>query len=283
MASELIYRRRGQLLDDPKWHPIGNTWGSLRATHPPVGSEALRGLLVRMPPGQRSPWHGSGGWPELGEPFPVPGGGGMFFATQGEIDFYAAGTSFFMKELDILLVNAIRYSYANPGSIDATFWTLHPQHARTDPAPAVASGTEIWTGDRQASQMRGSHPYYDAEPPHSDDELRRIALVPWDSYRRTAIKWHGGPGSYWGAHPFLRVGIHARMVRVPAQQTSETMQLSHDALFLGTGTNPALFTVEGEMHPLGANDALLVPGHTVLQFANPSSTEILFLEIRPGA
>jgi quercetin dioxygenase-like cupin family protein len=274
----VIYRDMSELARNPRWLPLNTGWGSFRATHGPIRGQRVRAGLVRMPPAQRSPWHGSGGWPELGQPFPPVGWGCFFVCISGEVDFYAGGREFQLRENDVLKINAVVYSYANPGESDVWFWTVHPLD---NPPDAEAKG-ETWEGDPSASGTLGSHPYYDEEPSHRPGVLDRISLVSWDNYRRLQIAWQGQWGALGGYYPEVSVGLHGRMLRIPAAQAFE-IQPKTETLFLGTGSSPAELKTDFRVRSIELGAAAIVPAGLRVTLANPHGTDSLIYEIRARA
>jgi hypothetical protein len=281
-ADEPIYRRGEELLRDPMWLEANTGWGSHRLSYPAIQSSELTARLLRMPAGQRSPWHGSAGWPELGAPFPPVGDGCIFFNVEGEVEFFAGGSSFLMKPCDMLLINAVVYSYQNPGFSDVLFWTLQPNRSATMESISKAPHAgHVWQGDPLATRMIGSHPYYDSEPSHSLEDLDRISVIHWDDYRRAEIAWHGEWGSHWGTYPLLGAEVQGRMIRVPAGQRVQRNELPHEVLFLGTRYGSLDFHIERSVCPLGIRDALVVPAKQSFKCVNVGSDEALVFEVWP--
>src|SRR5258706_15040076 len=93
----------------PVWHEENTGWGSQRAMFPkiPTQSTDLRMDYILMPSGQRSPWHGSGGWPRLGDPFPPLGYGFVFPLFEGEVEWSVGGEVFSLKPLDMIVLNVV--------------------------------------------------------------------------------------------------------------------------------------------------------------------------------
>jgi hypothetical protein len=234
--------------------------------------------LVRMPPAQRAPWHGSGGWPELGEPFPALNDGCFFVNLVGEVDFLAGGKSFAMVPNDVLVINAVVYSYVNPGETDTFFWTLHPRSF--DYRNGASAGGEIWEADPAAEEMNGSHPYYGySEPAPRPDVLDRIRVVRWEDTRRQEIDWQGEWGSHWGAYPMLRNGLHGRIIRVPSGQVSKPQSLERETVYLGLGSTPVEIVHGTEHYPLVATDAFVAPEGDSIQLANAGSADAIVFEV----
>jgi hypothetical protein len=275
-AKGIDYKPAAGSLREPAWLAENTGWGSHRATHPQTRGATLRGGLVRMPAAQRSPWHGSGGWPEFGEAFPPVGAGSLYFNVEGEVDFDAGGRSFRMAPLDILLINAVVYSYVNPGFSDVFFWTLHPLPV-TSGEVDEDSGPP-WDGDPDAN-MVGSHPYYACEPVPRPDTLDRISVVHWDDYRRGEIEWHGDWGSHWGAYPAVRTGLEGRMLRFPPGQRAQVRQVGSEVLLLGAGPGPVDVLVEESVYSVGSKDSLLIPEGVGFSCVNSGSSDRLLFEV----
>lgn len=267
---------------EPTWLPMNSGWGSHRATFPPIRTAELVARLMWMPAGQQSPWHGSGGWPELGQPFPPLGDGSIFLNVEGEVEFLAGGASFEMEPKDVLLVNAVVYSYRNTSLANCLFWTVQPDRHGTG-AGGGEDGGAVWEGDPAASAMSGSHPYYDAEPPPAPDALDRMSIVRWRDYRRDEITWHGEWGSHWGAYPVIEAGVRGRMVRIPAGQRTAPRTAGHDVLFLGVDDGAVEVELGAEPAPVGTRDALLVPAGLPFSCLNPGTRDALVFEVWPRA
>ncbi len=267
----------------PTWLATNSGWGSYRATFPPLQTDAMVARLMWMPPGQRSPWHGSGGWPEMGQPVPPLGDGAIFLAVEGEVEFSAGGATFAMEPKDVLLVNAVVYSYQNTSLAHCLFWTVQPRR-RSTPAPADDEGDQVvWRGDPAASALSGSHPYYDAEPPPAPDALDRMSIVPWRDQRRAEIAWHGEWGSHWGAYPAIEAGVCGRMVRVPAGQRTAPRTADHDVLLLGVDDGAVEVEVDTDHCSVGTRDALLIPAGQAFSYLNAGSRDALAFEVWPRA
>jgi quercetin dioxygenase-like cupin family protein len=281
LERPIVYNRRSDLLRSPKWLELNTGWGSFRAGHPPVVSDEIRGVLMRMPPAQRSPWHGASGWPKLGEEFPPIGAGAIYLNVQGEVDFSAGGATYSMKPRDMLIVNAVVYSYSNPGSVDALFWTLRNGTMQgRGPGGDLPPSGRVWEGDPSAPDMIRSQPYYrDVEPPHFDDELHRMRLIEWDSYRRGPLEWVGEWGSIWGAYEPVAVDVSARYIRIPPGQASKERRVSHDCMFIGVDEPLTTFTVRDEVIEVGFGDALIIPAKTGFVHANTEQKELVLFEL----
>ena len=128
-----------ELAEQAKWLGPDVEWGSLRAG---VSAWSLPGMsvsLMRMPGGQRAPWHGSGGWPETGRPFPDADHNSVYVVVRGEVDFLAGDQVLRARAGDFIPINAVVYAYANPGLEDVLFWCLLCRH---DTGP-LAPGTPV--------------------------------------------------------------------------------------------------------------------------------------------
>lgn len=282
-SAQVDHRRGEDLVREATWLPMNSGWGSHRASFPPIRTDDLVARLMWMPPGQRSPWHGSGGWPELGQPFPPLSDGAIFVNVEGQVAFEAGGATFDLEPNDVLVVNAVVYSYYNASLCDSLFWTIQPRRDRPHPANAATPGGEpVWQGDAHASAMSGSHPYYDSEPPPASDALERMRALHWADYRRQAIDWHGDWGAHWGAYPLVEAGVRGRMLRVPAGQHTDSISAELDTLLLGIGAD-AVDVVVGDRHcGLASRDALLVPAGIPFSILNPGLCDALCFEMQPA-
>ena len=282
MSSGLVYVKGADLLRDPHWLAQNSGWGSQRAGHAPVQGDEMRGVLMRMPPGQRSPWHGASGWPNLGKPFPGIGAGAIYLAVAGEVDFMAGGTAFPMCARDMLIVNAVVYSYANVGFTDALFWTLRNKVQGLGPGGKTAPSARIWDGDDTAEALIGSdQPYYGVnEPSHTSDELDRMTLIRWDEYRRRPIEWHGPWGHTWGAYPSVDADVSGRYLRIPPGQSAELKGASGETFLIGVEQSPLFLRVDGDVQPLALHDAAVIPAGTDYLLVNPERADVVVFEMR---
>ena len=281
--STPIFEPAAEILQEPEWL-VNSGWGTHRAGHRRLSSSQLAVRLFRMPGGQRAPWHGSGGWPEMDEPFPPVGADSIYLAVSGEVDFHAGGREFRMRPFDMLLINAVVYSYFNPGFEDARFWVLNRRGVDWSRQPAAYGESEMvrWRGDPSAPLMVGSHPYYDAEPPPQPDALQRIRLRPWEEYRRSPITWTGEWGSTWGAYPFVDVALKARFLRVPAGQVAHREGAQHDITFIGVTDTPLSVDIDGQNYSVSREDVLMVPPGSDFKLVNPGEGEVLLFELWPN-
>lgn len=269
------------ILANPQWNRVNTGWGTLRASHSAIVTENLRANLLRVPGGQRAPWHGSGGWPEFGEAFPPVDRGMIYFLTMGEVDFDGYDTNLRMKEHDFLKISATIYSYTNSELDEARFWCLGVWPDRAD-----GMGERVWSGDEHADTMMGSHPYYLEEPKHLSemipDARERMSIVRWDDYKRSKIEWHGSWGSNWGAYPFVEAGVRARVLRIPPAQIARRPSMPHDALFIGIDGGSLQLSVRDTVCDLSPYDVLAVPSTEDIVMVNMDKREVLVLEVVPS-
>lgn len=283
MAEQLVYARGAELLQHPAWLANNTGWGSYRASHPAVQGEEVRGVLFRLPPGQRSPWHGASGWPSLGQPFPGIGAGAIYLAVQGEIDFGAGGAVHRMQARDMVVVNAVVYQYANTASEDALFWTLRNNKVQgAGPGGQTPPSSRIWQGDDSAETLLGNdQPYYgQKEPEHFPEETERLVLIRWHDYRRQPIEWHGDWGHVWGSYPPVEVDVSARFLRVPSGQVTEPQTRPRETLLIGVDNIPVEVAVDTDVMTVGSHDAVLVPRDTAFRLINAESREAIVFEMQ---
>lgn len=282
--AESHYHDRAIALAEPRWLPENTGWGSFRAVYERISVGNLSANLVRMPGGQRSPWHGSGGWPELGEPFAPLGEGGIFFGMTGTVAFDTLGRTFLLRPRDMLLVNAAVYSYFNAGTKDAFFWVLRGRGERHPVAlNAPASEADLWQGDPLAARMVGSHPYYDSEPLHVRDILpdadARVSLAAWSNYKRSPIEWSGAWGSTVGRYPHVEVGFSAQMLRWLPGQSCEPQVAATDTMLFGVRGKSLRVAIDGASHKLRRYDAITLVSGATYRYTNLGSGAALSLAL----
>jgi quercetin dioxygenase-like cupin family protein len=246
---------------DPKWLQKNTGWGSHRAVYPYAETENLSAHLVRMPGGQRAPWHA---YPSTRE--------NLFLCTVGEVEFSAASTLFPLKPLDMLFCRGVAYSYQNPGFSDSLFWVLNRR--RVGASESRATGT--------------STTYYESVPGEDPDALDRMRFVRWDDYRRQ-FEWEQYEGNStlsqtWGSHrctyPYLEwMGVKGRMIRVPPAQ-KRANRIATDVLYVGLGGEMD-FEFSDRTYRLSSLDVLAVAAGVPHEHVNVGMDDALFFEVTP--
>jgi hypothetical protein len=281
--SDVIYRSSDELIESNVWMEVlmgrEPQWGLLRGMSQGVRLDRFRASLMRIVGGQRTQWHGSGGWPEMGEMFPEPSDTSIYLNLVGELDLDTQGAEFRVQPNDILTINAVVYKYANPGFNDGFFWTFMTHgDSKASSRHRTPSTSEPWAGDPKATWMSGSHPYYDSEPSHLPATPERISLVKWDDLRRKEIAWFGDAGHYWGAYPTVGEGVHVRALRLPAGTVAELDEWADERLLLGSSTGAIEVTANSRTYRLGLRDLLAIPASTAVSCRNHNSDDAMIFE-----
>ncbi len=248
---------------DPKWHLKGGEWGSLRAVYPSLLSANLAVHLVRVPGGQRSPWHAAAAGKITTNR--------LILHLVGEIEFSIASKVFPLAPLDILTLNDSPYSYQNPGFSDALFWTI----SRRD-------RERLYSREQRATGAGAT--YWESEPPQDPNAAERIQHMRWEEYRRN-IDWRQPNSENWGSHLGAYPGIEIErlrgmMFRLPAGQAIQPEELPHDALFFGV-QGEIEFQVGPDIYPLGRLDLIAVAPQRSFRYINAGFTDALFFEVAP--
>jgi len=278
MTSVTVVHAR-DLLETASWIGPSPSWGSLRAAAPAFKLEGMGVTLIRILPGQRTPWHGSGGWPEYGCQFPAVGDGSVYICVEGEVDFFAGANQFHLQPRDLLPINAVVYQYSNPGLVDCYFWCLVKRHSEgAGGAESASNSPSRWDGDPLASYCLGSHPYYDSKPTHMDPEPGRIYQVPWSEYRHEEVTWTGDREGQVGYYPPHAGGVSVRALRIPRNSESSLGEFSYGRVLLGLQEEPVELDTGEAVVSLVSGSAVAVPPGHIVRCSNRGARDVVLFE-----